>query len=370
MLADLEESLGTFQVCELPVCAPELIWRGLDSILIFLLFRLQSTKAVYDRIIDLRIATPQIIINYAMFLEEHNYFEESFKVNTCPSYNSVFLNRVQNDCFEQGCFFISRRMSVALLSSSGPMFMTSGTPTSQSSLTVTGERSWREPEICSNKPWTAAPPSSPKVCPSFPPSWRHFLALLLTSPYYCLWCSSNLPAVRQIGGGIRLGSARHGCLREGDGSSGDWGEAPHVQHLHQESGWDIRSHLHQSHLPEGNRGQLALTVDTYLWPSTPLTTIRQRSLLAQFTQRISWWSKTGFFFLLLQVLPDEHARDMCQRFADMESKLGEIDRARAIYSYCSQICDPRVRLTVHFVEWCTRTFSLAHLLLAMCPGDC
>ncbi|XP_043940382.1 pre-mRNA-splicing factor SYF1 isoform X2 [Protopterus annectens] len=51
MLADLEESLGSFK----------------------------STKAVYDRIIDLRIATPQIIINYAMFLEEHNYFEESFK---------------------------------------------------------------------------------------------------------------------------------------------------------------------------------------------------------------------------------------------------------------------------------------------------
>ncbi|KAG9488660.1 hypothetical protein GDO78_004942 [Eleutherodactylus coqui] len=51
MLADLEESLGTFK----------------------------STKAVYDRIIDLRIATPQIIINYALFLEEHNYYEESFK---------------------------------------------------------------------------------------------------------------------------------------------------------------------------------------------------------------------------------------------------------------------------------------------------
>lgn len=46
--------------------------------------------------------------------------------------------------------------------------------------------------------------------------------------------------------------------------------------------------------------------------------------------------------LLLQVLSDEHAREMCQRFADMECKLGEIDRARAIYSYCSQICDPRV----------------------------
>lgn len=48
-------------------------------------------------------------------------------------------------------------------------------------------------------------------------------------------------------------------------------------------------------------------------------------------------------FVFIKVLPDEHARDMCLRFADMESKLGEIDRGRAIYSYCSQICDPRVR---------------------------
>lgn len=45
-----------------------------------------------------------------------------------------------------------------------------------------------------------------------------------------------------------------------------------------------------------------------------------------------------------QVLSDEHAREMCLRFADMECKLGEIDRARAIYSFCSQICDPRVGL--------------------------
>ncbi|XP_063848977.1 pre-mRNA-splicing factor syf1 homolog isoform X1 [Scylla paramamosain] len=51
MYADLEESLGTFKSC----------------------------KAVYDRIIDLRIATPQIIINYGMFLQESNYFEEAFK---------------------------------------------------------------------------------------------------------------------------------------------------------------------------------------------------------------------------------------------------------------------------------------------------
>lgn len=47
-----------------------------------------------------------------------------------------------------------------------------------------------------------------------------------------------------------------------------------------------------------------------------------------------------------QVLSDEHAREMCLRFADMECKLGEIDRARAIYSFCSQICDPRVGLSL------------------------
>lgn len=86
MLADLEESLGTFQVRELPVCACDLILRGFNRYFIFPLLCPQSTKAVYDRIIDLRIATPQIIINYAMFLEEHNYFEESFKVITCLFY--------------------------------------------------------------------------------------------------------------------------------------------------------------------------------------------------------------------------------------------------------------------------------------------
>lgn len=49
---DLEESLGT----------------------------LESTRAVYERILDLRIATPQIILNYAFLLEEHKYFEDAFKV--------------------------------------------------------------------------------------------------------------------------------------------------------------------------------------------------------------------------------------------------------------------------------------------------
>jgi pre-mRNA-splicing factor SYF1 len=52
LYADIEESLGTFL----------------------------TTKAVYDRIIDLRIASPQLILNYAAYLEEHNFFEEAFQV--------------------------------------------------------------------------------------------------------------------------------------------------------------------------------------------------------------------------------------------------------------------------------------------------
>ena len=39
-----------------------------------------TAKAVYDKILELRIANAQIIINYAAFLEENKYFEESFKV--------------------------------------------------------------------------------------------------------------------------------------------------------------------------------------------------------------------------------------------------------------------------------------------------
>ena len=66
----------------------------------------------------------------------------------------------------------------------------------------------------------------------------------------------------------------------------------------------------------------------------------------------------------IETLKESESRDMCIRFsqlflsispkiilvkirfAEMETKLGEIDRARAIYSHASQMCDPRV--TVEF----------------------
>ena len=41
---------------------------------------------------------------------------------------------------------------------------------------------------------------------------------------------------------------------------------------------------------------------------------------------------------------------MCLRFASLERKLGEIDRARAIYAHASQFCDPRTNAKF-WSEW-------------------
>lgn len=40
-------------------------------------------------------------------------------------------------------------------------------------------------------------------------------------------------------------------------------------------------------------------------------------------------------------LPDKQAAEMSLRFAALERKLGEVDRARAIYAYGAQFIDPR-----------------------------
>lgn len=52
----------------------------------------------------------------------------------------------------------------------------------------------------------------------------------------------------------------------------------------------------------------------------------------------------------MEVLPDKQTAEMCLRFASMERKLGEIDRARAIYAHASQFCDPRVN-PKFWAEW-------------------
>ncbi|KAL2315466.1 Pre-mRNA-splicing factor cwf3 [Schizosaccharomyces pombe] len=52
----------------------------------------------------------------------------------------------------------------------------------------------------------------------------------------------------------------------------------------------------------------------------------------------------------IESLSDSEVKDMCLRFAEMETKLGEIDRARLIYIHGSQYCDPRVE-TDYWKAW-------------------
>lgn len=56
-------------------------------------------------------------------------------------------------------------------------------------------------------------------------------------------------------------------------------------------------------------------------------------------------------------LRDEMSRAICLEFADMETKLGEVDRARAIYQHGSQTADPK-RDPQYWAKW--REFEEAH----------
>ncbi|KAI7999960.1 Pre-mRNA-splicing factor SYF1 [Camellia lanceoleosa] len=106
---DLEESLGT----------------------------LESTRTVYERILDLRIATPQIIINYAMLLEEHKYFEDAFKVyergvkifkyphvkDIWVTYLSKFVKRYGKSKLERARELFEHAVEVAPAESVKPLYL-------------------------------------------------------------------------------------------------------------------------------------------------------------------------------------------------------------------------------------------------------
>jgi len=59
----------------------------------------------------------------------------------------------------------------------------------------------------------------------------------------------------------------------------------------------------------------------------------------------------------IETLPDKYLRDMCLKYAQLEKKLGEIDRARSVYSHASQFADPRTD-TTFWKEW--HEFEVRH----------
>ncbi|KAF0291296.1 Pre-mRNA-splicing factor SYF1 [Amphibalanus amphitrite] len=226
MYADLEESFGTFKTC----------------------------KAVYDRIIELKIATPRIIINYGLFLEESNYFEEAFKA------------------YEKGI----------------------------------GLFKW---------------------------------------PYvYDIW---NTYLTKFVGryGGTKLERARdlfEQCLE-------------HCPEQFAKALYMLYAKLEEEH------GLARHAMAVYDRATAAVPQNEKKEMFDIYTRKaaeIYGVTRTREIYeKAIEQLRDDEARDMCMRFAELERRLGEIDRARAIYAHCSQMCDPRT--TAQF--WSTwREFEVAH----------
>lgn len=226
MLADLEESLGTFQ----------------------------STKAVYDRILDLRIATPQIVINYGLFLEEHGYFEESFKA------------------YERG---------IAL---------------------------FRWPNVAD--------------------VWHTYLSKFVARY-----------------GGRKLERARDLFEQALDGCPPKYAKTIYLLYAKLEEEFGLARHA----------------MGVYERATRAVLPAQQHDMFNIYIKRAAeLYGVTHtrpIYQKAIEVLGDDAARELCLRFADMECKLGEVDRARAIYTYCSQICDPRITGTF-WQTW--KDFEIRH----------
>jgi len=210
LYADLEEGFGTFKSC----------------------------KAVYDRIIDLRIATPQIIINYGMFLDENNYFEEAFKA------------------YEKG------------------------------------------------------------------------IALFKWPNVYDIWNTYLTKFVDRYGG-KKLERARdlfEQCLET---CPPKFAKPIYLLYAKLEEDHGLARHAMEIY----DRTTRAVQIEDQYEMFNIY--IKRAAELFGVTHTRPIYEKA------IEVLNEEQSREMCMRFADLERKLGEIDRARALYAYCSQICDPR-----------------------------
>jgi pre-mRNA-splicing factor SYF1 len=72
--------------------------------------------------------------------------------------------------------------------------------------------------------------------------------------------------------------------------------------------------------------------------------------IAKVTENFGLPATRPIFERAIELLPDRQTAQMCLRFASMERKLGEIDRARAVYAHASQFCDPRIN-PEFWAEW-------------------
>lgn len=197
---------------------------------------LEETRKVYERIFKLRIATPQTVVNYANLLEEHKYFEDSFKV------------------YERGLDLFSYPVAFELWN----LYLTKAV---DRKIGIERLRDLFEQAL------DGCPPKFAK-------------------PLYLMY--GNLEEER--------------------------GLARHAMRIYE------RATRAVSDEDRFEMFEFYITKSASNFGLTSTRPIYERAIAA---------------------LPDQEAKEMCLKFADMERRLGEIDRARAIYGHASQFCDPR-----------------------------
>lgn len=197
---------------------------------------LEETKKVYERIFELRIATPQTVVNYANLMEEHKYFEDSFKI------------------YERGLDLFSYPVAFELWN----LYLTKAV---DRKIGIERLRDLFEQAL------DGCPPKFAK-------------------PLYLMY--GNLEEER--------------------------GLARHAMRIYERA---TRAVSDEDRL---EMFEFYITKSASNFGLTSTRPIYERAIAA---------------------LPDQEAKEMCLKFAEMERRLGEIDRARAIYGHASQFCDPR-----------------------------
>ncbi|CAF3514262.1 Pre-mRNA-splicing factor syf1 [Fusarium graminearum] len=197
---------------------------------------LDETKKVYERIFELRIATPQTVVNYANLLEEHKYYEESFKI------------------YERGLDLFSYPVAFELWN----LYLTKA---ADRKIGIERLRDLFEQAV--------------EDCP---PKFAKTIYLM------------------------------YGNLEE------ERGLARHAMRIYERATRAVADE------DRADMFNFYITKSASNFGLTSTRPIYERAIAA---------------------LPDVEAKDMCLKFADMEKRLGEIDRARAIYGHASQFCDPR-----------------------------
>ncbi|KAM0348786.1 hypothetical protein ACHAPU_004225 [Fusarium lateritium] len=213
---------------------------------------LDETKKVYERIFELRIATPQTVVNYSNLLEEHKYYEESFKI------------------YERGLDLFSYPVAFELWN----LYLTKAV---DRKIGIERLRDLFEQAV--------------EDCP---PKFAKTIYLM------------------------------YGNLEE------ERGLARHAMRIYERATRAVADE------DRADMFNFYITKSASNFGLTSTRPIYERAIAA---------------------LPDVEAKDMCLKFADMEKRLGEIDRARAIYGHASQFCDPRTNPDF-WVKW--EQFEVQH----------